>query len=335
MLRKRTEPEMDEDIYANTGNVLELKSTASDDSKDSYEEIYMNEDVPKSRTTRSHEGTITTGKGSTGNRCYRLAAVGLGLLCVLLLTAITVLWIQFNHLSAERDQLQTSYTNLTAERDQLQSSNTNRTAERDQLQSSNTKLTAERDQLQTRNTQLTAEKNQLQTSNTQLTAEKNQLQTSNTQQTAEKNQLQTEKEELQKAFSGLMRLCKPQWKYFKSSIYYISTEKKSWSDSSTDCKNKQADLLIINSREEQEFIKANFGSIEAWIGLTDEVKEGVWKWVDGSALTTEFWAQGEPNNYENDDCAITSFQKAKSDILTWADYPCYHPVVAICEKVLN
>ncbi|KAG9259783.1 CD209 antigen-like protein C, partial [Astyanax mexicanus] len=70
------------------------------------------------------------------SRCYRLAAVFLGLLCVLLLTAITLLWIQFNHLTAERDQLQTSNTNLTAERDQLQTSYTNLTAERDQLQTS-------------------------------------------------------------------------------------------------------------------------------------------------------------------------------------------------------
>uniref|UniRef100_A0A8B9HUH5 C-type lectin domain-containing protein n=1 Tax=Astyanax mexicanus TaxID=7994 RepID=A0A8B9HUH5_ASTMX len=240
-------------------------------------------------------------------------AVGLGLLCVLLLTAITVLWIHNTNRTAEIDQLQTRNTKLTAEKDQLQSSNTQLTAEKKQLQSSNTKLTAEKDQLQS--------------SNTKLTAEKNQLQTSNTQQTAEKNQLQTEKEELQKICRVL---CKPQWKYFKSSIYYISTEKKSWSDSSTDCKNKQADLLIINSREEQVSELT-----EAWIGLTDAVTEGVWKWVDSSTLTTRFWAQGEPNNYENDDCAITSFQKAKSDILTWADYPCYHPVVAICERVLN
>ncbi|XP_049328636.1 C-type lectin domain family 4 member E-like [Astyanax mexicanus] len=278
---------MDEDIYANTGNVLELKSTASDDSNDSYEEIDMDEDVPDTRTTRSHKGT--TGKGSTGSRCFRLAAVFLGLLCVLLLTAIILLWFKF---TVELDQLQTSYTNLNAERDQLQTSYTNLTAERDQLQTSYTNLTAER------------------------------------------NQFLKEKE-LQNVLSELMKLCKPEWKYFKSSIYYISTEKKSWSDSRTDCRNKQADLLIINSREEQEFINANFGKTEAWIGLTDAETEGVWKWVDGSALTTRFWAEGEPNNYENEDCAITSFQRAKSDILTWADYPCHHPVPWICEKVLN
>ncbi|KAG9259781.1 CD209 antigen-like protein E [Astyanax mexicanus] len=227
----------------------------------------MNEDVPETRTTRSHKGTTVSGKGSTGSRCYRLAAVFLGLLCVLLLTAIILLWFKF---TVEIDQLQTSNSNLTAERDQLQTSNSNLTAERDQLQTSNS-----------------------------------------------------------------MKLCKPEWKYFKSSIYYISTEKKSWSDSRTDCRNKQADLLIINSREEQEFINANFGKTEAWIGLTDAETEEVWKWVDGSALTTRFWAEGEPNNYENEDCAITSFQRAKSDILTWADYPCHHPVSWICEKVLN
>ncbi|XP_071261145.1 killer cell lectin-like receptor subfamily F member 1 [Salvelinus alpinus] len=53
-----------------------------------------------------------------------VAAVCLGLLCVLLLAGIIGLSVQYSNVSknssAERDQLQTSYNNLTKERDQLQ-----------------------------------------------------------------------------------------------------------------------------------------------------------------------------------------------------------------------
>ncbi|KAL7841310.1 hypothetical protein SRHO_G00250010 [Serrasalmus rhombeus] len=95
-----------------------------------------------------------------------------------------------------------------------------------------------------------------------------------------------------------------------------------------------ADLVIINSREEQEFITKAFGSSEAWIGLTDMEKEGDWKWVDNSRLTTEFWWTGEPNDFGgNEDCAITGYRGAGSERLsTWADYRCDRPVVGICEK---
>ncbi|XP_049328641.1 C-type lectin domain family 4 member E-like, partial [Astyanax mexicanus] len=203
---------------------------------------------------------------SAGNRRYRLVAVVLGLLCVLLLTAIILLWFKF---TVEIDQLQTSYNNLTMEKDQLQTSYNNLDIKKDQLQK--------------------------------------------------------ERDGLQKRLSDLFLLSG--WKYFNSSFYYISTEKKkSWSESRKDCRDRGADLLIINSKEEQEFFNKELNRTEAWIGLTDEVTEGDWKWVDGSALTTEFWAQGEPNDDQNEDCAITSFQRTKSDILTWADYPCHHPV---------
>ncbi|XP_049328197.1 hepatic lectin-like isoform X2 [Astyanax mexicanus] len=286
---------MSQDVYANVNRAakrgerveVEVEIYESADSLTAQNVIRKQEDTNTNKTTQSGD--------TAGSRSCRLAAVFLGMLCVLLLTAIILLWFKFDNLNTEIDQLQTSYTNLAAERDQLQTSYTNLTAERDQLQTSKSNLTAERDQLR------------------------------------------KERDVLLEYIPELSQKTQQVWRYFRSSIYYISTEERSWYYSKTDCGVRGADLLIINSREEQEFINKELGSTEAWIGLTDAVTEGVWKWVDGSTLTTEFWAQNEPNNHEgNEDCAITNFSRAKfNNASTWADYPCGHHVSWICEKRLT
>ncbi|XP_059180157.1 CD209 antigen-like protein D [Centropristis striata] len=104
---------------------------------------------------------------------------------------------------------------------------------------------------------------------------------------------------------------------------------KSWQDSRSDCQQRDADLLIINSNEEQEFIRRFQKPI--WIGLTDRDTEGVWKWVDGSPLTTRFWASGEPNSYQgqNEDCALTN---AYDDKNSWNDVVCDNKYLWTCEK---
>uniref|UniRef100_A0A8B9GZF5 C-type lectin domain-containing protein n=1 Tax=Astyanax mexicanus TaxID=7994 RepID=A0A8B9GZF5_ASTMX len=209
---------------------------------------------------------------------------------------------------AERDQLQTSNTNLTAERDQLQTRYNNLAKGRDQLQTCNTNLAAERDQLQTCNTNLATGRDQLQTCNTNLATGRNQLQTCNTN-----------------------LAVKDGWSFFDTSVYYISTETKSWTDSRQDCRNRGADLLIINSREEQDLAKSLRGNQRTWIGLNDRDREGVWKWVDGSALYTSYWYPGEPNSKAGDeDCALTGEQS--DPVQNWADYPCNDEFVWICEK---
>uniref|UniRef100_A0A3B1JWE3 C-type lectin domain-containing protein n=1 Tax=Astyanax mexicanus TaxID=7994 RepID=A0A3B1JWE3_ASTMX len=155
-----------------------------------------------------------------------------------------------------------------------------------------------------------------------------QLQTSNTNLTAERDQLQKERDQLTKVVCLYCVYSEKGWKYFRSSLYYITTEKKSWTESRQDCQKRKADLVIINSGEEQ------VRRLITWIGLNDSKTEGVWKWVDGSALTTGFWWTGEPNDYEgNEDCGVTGYKGATSGPSTWADFPCHHPVFGICERI--
>ncbi|KAF5897166.1 antigen like protein, partial [Clarias magur] len=148
---------------------------------------------------------------SACSRCNRVTAVCVVLLCVLLLTAVTVLWIKYNILKTECNQLQTSYNNLTIERDQLQ-------RERDEY---------------------------------------------------------------------LRKFC-DQGKCFafNSSLYFMSNEKKKWTESREDCRKRGADLVIINNKEEQSFIADKLQGGRAWIGLSDRDTEGEWKWVDGTLQTS-------------------------------------------------
>ncbi|XP_026103485.1 CD209 antigen-like protein C [Carassius auratus] len=203
----------------------------------------------------------------------RAAGVCLGLMCVLLLTAVIVLCVTFIQ---ERQQLKTKITNLTQEKDQLLTNNMNLTEERQQLQTKITNLTEERDQLK------------------------------------------SERNDFQKKFAD-------GWKCHQSSLYLFSSETKNWNESRRYCREREADLIIINYTEEQDFVKNICGSEHFWIGLTDIEEEGRWKWVDGSTLTYRFWKSGEPNDYQgNEDCANTHSSG-------WFDTNCDSSVKWICE----
>nr|XP_055064550.1 C-type lectin domain family 4 member M-like [Misgurnus anguillicaudatus] len=115
------------------------------------------------------------------------------------------------------------------------------------------------------------------------------------------------------------------WIYYKSSLYFISSEKKTWSDSRRYCREKAAELIIINNKEEQDFIKNKSDKDGHWIGLSDSDVEGRWKWADGSALTSVFWKTGDPNGGIADNCA-------KSEPSGWNDISCDVLNKWICEK---
>ncbi|XP_073730321.1 CD209 antigen-like protein C [Misgurnus anguillicaudatus] len=119
------------------------------------------------------------------------------------------------------------------------------------------------------------------------------------------------------------------WIYYQSSLYYSSSEQKNWTDSRRYCKERGADLTIINNKEEQDFISGKSGTDNIWIGLSDIEVEGRWKWVDGSTLTTSFWKVTQPQGVEDENCVV-------NHLSVWSDYFCYAAFKFICEtKRLN
>jgi hypothetical protein len=81
--------------------------------------------------------------------------------------------------------------------------------------------------------------------------------------------------------------------------YYRSTGTAIWTTARTNCSNMGGHLVTITSSAEQSFIYNLWPS--GWIGLTDEVSEGTWRWVTGETYSYSNWNPGEPNNAGNED----------------------------------
>jgi hypothetical protein len=81
--------------------------------------------------------------------------------------------------------------------------------------------------------------------------------------------------------------------------YYRSTGSMTWTDARQACANMGGYLVTVTSAAENNFIFNLWPS--GWIGLTDEVVEGQWRWVTGEPYSYSSWNPGEPNNAGNED----------------------------------
>jgi hypothetical protein len=81
--------------------------------------------------------------------------------------------------------------------------------------------------------------------------------------------------------------------------YYRSTGSATWTTARTNCSNMGGHLVTITTSGEQSFLYGLWPS--GWIGLTDEVVEGTWRWVTGETYSYTNWNSGEPNNSGNED----------------------------------
>ena len=81
--------------------------------------------------------------------------------------------------------------------------------------------------------------------------------------------------------------------------YYRSTGSMTWTDARTACANMGGYLVTVTTLAENNFLFNLWPN--GWIGLTDEVVEGQWRWVTGEPFSWSNWNGGEPNNSNNED----------------------------------
>ncbi|XP_019388002.1 PREDICTED: macrophage mannose receptor 1-like [Crocodylus porosus] len=85
--------------------------------------------------------------------------------------------------------------------------------------------------------------------------------------------------------------------------------KKSWFEARDFCRAVGGDLAAIHTEEEQNVIvklrKGSYSSSYYWMGFNNLDPDKGYTWSDGSAVSYENWAEGEPNNYGgNEKCGV-------------------------------
>ena len=90
-------------------------------------------------------------------------------------------------------------------------------------------------------------------------------------------------------------------------------------------------MLCIQNGDQDNFIRSQT-ELETWLGYTDEVSEGTWLWFSGCDSTYTHWRGNEPNNHNNEDYAVISWDNGWNDAFNndGNNYPIY----CSCQKPL-
>ncbi|XP_056105421.1 immune-related, lectin-like receptor 4 [Rhinichthys klamathensis goyatoka] len=129
--------------------------------------------------------------------------------------------------------------------------------------------------------------------------------------------------------------CPKDWEYHAGKCYYFSSNSLDWTKSRDTCISDGGHLVIINLKDEQEFLMSIITmkhKEQFWIGLTDKKKEGQWLWVDNSELSLRYWFENEPDNWRveyntGEDCVIIR----QAGLNSWSDAACSKSFRRICE----
>ena len=136
--------------------------------------------------------------------------------------------------------------------------------------------------------------------------------------------------------------CQQGWIGNGTLCYKLFTASKlTWENGKKECEKWHTNLVKVDSREENDFIKTNVLATETnddyWIGLSDSAKEDDWMWTDGTRLGLvhgyKNWGSNQPDNYgNNEDCVVIRRESDPNYSGRWYDQPCSRKKKYICEN---
>ncbi|KAK6176742.1 hypothetical protein SNE40_014983 [Patella caerulea] len=87
--------------------------------------------------------------------------------------------------------------------------------------------------------------------------------------------------------------------------YRLYSHPESWQEAQKVCEDDGGYLFLVNSDKKYEIVKlkaladGGSGSVTYYyVGATDEHKEDVWNWLDGSPVNRSYFIPGRPDNYQ-------------------------------------
>ncbi|KAH3752126.1 perlucin-like protein isoform X1 [Dreissena polymorpha] len=134
--------------------------------------------------------------------------------------------------------------------------------------------------------------------------------------------------------------CPNGWKTYDTSCYLFGHTPYSFHESQVFCLHFGASLVNVESYYENMFIRGELVTLKApqhWMGLTDEVTEGIWTFYPSEKVATFLdWSHHlidwpQPNDGLRGNCAAY-FEEHDYH---WVDEPCSREFNPICEMPVN
>ena len=112
--------------------------------------------------------------------------------------------------------------------------------------------------------------------------------------------------------------------------YELNNFEMDWYSANSYCRKRGGRLASVSTSYDWQRIQALYADrlpegkddddfLYFWLGGTDNLKEGEWRWIDGSKWSEENWDKDQPKNYDGDEDYLQLFASTStgSKWLAW------------------